>query len=58
MKVEVRELRWGRTPDTTHTVWLVEGCQSFEMRYDGSKAECTWYAKMVRKALKKSAQNK
>jgi hypothetical protein len=46
MKVTV-ESRWG-----THTILLKQGVQSFRLDYQGTRAECLWYARQFRKALK------
>jgi hypothetical protein len=35
-----------------HTVELRQGVQSFLLDYEGTKADCLWYARMFRKALK------
>ncbi len=35
------------------TVELQQGAQYFRLDYVGNKAECSWYAKMFRVALKK-----
>jgi hypothetical protein len=39
-----------------YEVWLVQDVQSFRLDYRASKAECTWYANMLRLALSKHIQ--
>jgi hypothetical protein len=34
----------------TWEVWLRNGVQSFRFDYTGSRAECLWYKKMLKKA--------
>lgn len=46
MKIEVVECAG------EYTIVLKHGVQQFEFRYRGSKAECQWYARMVRKAIR------
>jgi hypothetical protein len=32
-------------------VWIVRGCQSFMLNYEGDHDECEWYADQLRYAL-------
>jgi hypothetical protein len=34
----------------TWEVWLKNGVQSFRFAYEGTRAECLWYKKMLKKA--------
>lgn len=38
------------TSSTSWTVWLINRVQSFRFAYTGTRAECLWYKKMLKKA--------
>ena len=54
MKVVVRRNKYTKE----YEIWLVNGVQSFRFAYTGTRPECFWYRRMLRKALKNSSRRK